>query len=69
MLSEACATDAAVFFWSPPGLAGPRHARFHASLVAAGLAAPLAGTLEGPPRERLDEAARVAEAIRARGFL
>jgi hypothetical protein len=69
MLSEACATEASVFFWSPPGLAGPRHARFHASLVAAGLAAPLADTLEGPPRERLDEAGRVAAEIRARGFL
>lgn len=69
MLSEACATGAAVFFWSPPGLAGPRHARFHASLVSACLAAPLADTLERPPRERLDEAARVAGEIRARGFL
>lgn len=69
MLSEACATAAPVFFWSPPGLAGPRHARFHASLVSAGLAAPLGETLEGPPRERLDEAGRVAAEITARGFL
>jgi hypothetical protein len=69
MLSEACATEASVFFWSPPGLAGPRHARFHASLASAGLAAPLTDTLEAPPRERLDEAGRVAAAIKARGFL
>lgn len=69
MLSEACATEAPVFFWSPPGLAGPRHARFHASLVAAGLAAPLGERLEGEERERLDEAGRVAAEIRARGLL
>ena len=69
MLSEACATAAPVFFWSPPGLAGHRHARFHASLVAAGLAAPLGDTLEGEERERLDEAGRVAAEIRARGLL
>lgn len=66
MLSEACATEAPVFFWSPPGLAGRRHARFHASLVSACLAAPLGDTLEAPARERLDEAGRVAEAIGAR---
>lgn len=69
MLSEACATTVPVFFWSPPGLAGPRHARFHASLVAAGLAAPLGATLEGEERAPLDEARRVAEAIRARGLI
>ncbi|WP_144182955.1 mitochondrial fission ELM1 family protein [Elioraea rosea] len=69
MLSEACATRAPVFFWSLPGLAGPRHARFHASLVAAGLAAPLGATLEGEERAPLDEARRVAEAIRARGLI
>lgn len=69
MLSEACATRAPVFFWSPPGLAGPRHARFQASLVAAGLAGPLGERLDGEERERLDEAGRVAEVIRARGLL
>ncbi len=69
MLSEACATAAPVFFWSPPGLAGPRHARFHASLVAAGMAAPLGDTLEGTERATLDEAGRVAEAIRSRGLI
>jgi hypothetical protein len=69
MLSEACMSEAPVFFWAPPGLAGPRHARFHASLVAAGLAAPLAGTLEGQERPPLDEAARVAREIRARGLV
>lgn len=69
MLSEACATSSPVFFWSPPGLVGPRHSRFHASLVAAGLAAPLGETLEGTPRQPLDEAGRVAAEIRARGFL
>lgn len=69
MLSEACATLAPVFFWSPPGLAGPRHARFHASLVAAGLAVPLGDRLDGDSRDRLDEAGRIAEAIRARGLV
>jgi mitochondrial fission protein ELM1 len=69
MLSEACATAAPVFFWSPRGLAGPRHARFHASLVAAGLAAPLGAAIEGEARERLDEAGRVAAEIRARGLV
>jgi len=69
MLAEACATDVPVFYWSPPGLAGKRHARFQASLAAAGYAAPLAGTIEGEPRERLDEAGRVAAEIRARGLL
>jgi mitochondrial fission protein ELM1 len=69
MLSEACMSEAPVLIWSPPGLAGPRHARFHASLVAAGLAAPLAEALEGPERARLDEAQRIAGEIRARGLV
>ena len=65
MLAEACATTAPVFV---AGEARGRHARLVASLIASGRVAPLAAPspLSAVP---LDEAARVAAEIRARGWL
>jgi uncharacterized protein len=67
MISESLATSAALYI-ADLG-AGPRHARFHASLFAAGEARRFGGTLECFPRTPRDEPGRVAEAIRARGWL
>ncbi|MBK1661054.1 mitochondrial fission ELM1 family protein [Paracraurococcus ruber] len=67
MLSEALATTAPVFIADPGGL-GPRHRRLHASLVAAGQARMLDAAPAPFPRAPLDEAARVAAAIRERGW-
>jgi uncharacterized protein len=65
MLSEACATQAPVFY-ALPELAGPRHSRFAEALARAGFARPLTGSLASWPRGRLDEAGRVADEIRRR---
>lgn len=67
MLSEALATAAPVFIADPGGL-GPRHRRLGESLIAAGEARPLAAAPSPFARAPLDEAARVAAAIRARGW-
>ena len=65
MLSEALATSVPVFIADPGGL-GPRHRRLRESLVAAGQARMLGeGMFERVP---LDESARVAAAILARGW-
>lgn len=65
MISEACATGAPVFV-ALPELAGRRHRRLLASLQQAGQIRPLGGELSPWPRERLDEAERVAAEIRRR---
>ena len=68
MLSEALATSGPVFVADPGGL-GARHRALHESLYAAGQARPL---VPDPPffaRAPLDESARVAAAIRARGLI
>lgn len=65
MLAEACATEAPVFV---AGEASGRHARLIASLIAAGRVARL-GEPAPPQVVPIDEAARVAEEIRARGWL
>jgi hypothetical protein len=65
MLSEALATAAPVLVADPGGL-GPRHLRLRESLVAAGQARVLGEGLFS--RRPLDESARVAAAIRARGW-
>jgi mitochondrial fission protein ELM1 len=67
MLSEALATAAPVFIADPGGL-GPRHRRLHGSLMAAGQARMLAAAPAPFERVPLDEAARVAAEIRARGW-
>jgi mitochondrial fission protein ELM1 len=67
MLSEALMTTAPLLIADPGGL-GPRHRALGGGLVAAGLAAPLGAALP-PPRAALDETGRVADAIRARGWL
>ncbi len=66
MLSEALMTPAPLYIADPGGL-GPRHLAVAESLVAAGLAARLGGP-PPPPRAILDETARVAAEIRARGW-
>ncbi|MBV9782287.1 MAG: mitochondrial fission ELM1 family protein [Acidisphaera sp.] len=62
MLSEACATDAAVFV-ALPELAGAQQRRLHASLFEAGQARLLGGSVSPWPRTPLDEAGRVAAEI------
>ncbi len=65
MLSEALATPAPVFVAELP--AGRRHRLLWQSLYAAGQARPLGAALFS--RQPLDETARVAAEIRARGLL
>ncbi|TCZ59810.1 mitochondrial fission ELM1 family protein [Roseicella aquatilis] len=67
MLSEALATAAPVFIADPGGL-GSRHLRLHGSLIAAGQARMLAAAPAPFDRMPLDEAGRVAEEIRRRGW-
>jgi hypothetical protein len=69
MISEAAMTQASLFVADLPGTTGPRHRAFHAALHAAGQAAPWAGRLDMAPRTPLDETARVAAEIRARGLV
>jgi uncharacterized protein len=67
MISESLATSAALYIADLGH--GPRHARFHASLFAAGEARPFTGSLAPFARRPRDEPGRVADAIRARGWL
>jgi hypothetical protein len=69
MLSEALATAAPILIADLPATAGPRHRAFHRSLIDAGHARPWAGRLDMFARAPLDETARIADAIRARGLL
>ena len=66
MLSEALITTTPILMGDPGGL-GPRHRSMAAQLQAAGLAA-WQGQPPPPPRAALDETARVAQAIRDRGW-
>lgn len=68
MISEACATDAAVYV-AVPELAGRRHQRLIASLVAAGQVRLFGNGIAAWPRPRLDEAGRVAAEILRRFLL
>ncbi len=65
MISEACASQAAVYI-AAPELAGPRHRRFAETLYQAGHARPLGNSIARGPRPPLDEAGRVADEIRRR---
>ncbi len=65
MISEACASTAAVYI-AAPELAGPRHHRFAQTLFQAGHARPLGNSIARWPRPPLDEAGRVAVEIRRR---
>lgn len=67
MLSEALMSPAPLLIADPGGL-GPRHRSMAEALYAADLAAPL-GEAAPPPHPPVDETARVADAIRARGLL
>ncbi len=69
MLSEACATGAAVYVASNTQV-GARHRRMLRDFAAAGQARPFAGSLAGYSRQPLDEAGRVAgEILRRFGVL
>ncbi len=65
MISEACATSAAVFI-ALPELAGTRHRHFIGKLTQAGQVRPLGRDLAAWNRTPLDEAGRVAAEIRRR---
>lgn len=69
MLSEALMTAAPLLVADLPATSGPRHRAFHESLYAAGAARPWTGGLDIFARAPLDETARVAAEIRARGLL
>jgi hypothetical protein len=68
MLSEALAAPAPLFV-APTGDEGARHRALHESLYQAGQARPLSAAPERFARAPLDEAARVAAEIRARGWV
>lgn len=68
MLSEALVTPVPLFV-APTGGEGRRHLALHESLYAAGQARPLAAAPTPFARAPLDETARVAGEIRARGLL
>lgn len=68
MISESLVTAAPLFI-APMGDEGPRHLALHASLFAAGQARPLAAAPAPFARAPLDETARIAAEIRARGLL
>lgn len=68
MLSEALVTAVPIFV-APMGDEGRRHRALHESLYAAGQARPLAEAPSPFARALLDETARIAAEIRARGLL
>ncbi|MEK9678651.1 MAG: mitochondrial fission ELM1 family protein [Rhodospirillaceae bacterium] len=63
MCCEACFTGKPVWIFSPDGLAGPKHSRFHRGLYERGYAAPLGGEASQSAAP-LNEAARIARKIR-----
>lgn len=68
MISESLVADAPLFI-APLGDEGPRHRALHESLYAAGEARPLSAAPAPFARAPLDETARIAAEIRARGWL
>lgn len=68
MISESLITDVPLFI-APLGDEGRRHRALHESLYAAGQARPLSAAPAPFTRAPLDETARIAAAIRARGLL
>jgi uncharacterized protein len=68
MLSESLVTTAPIFV-APLGGEGPRHRALHESLYAAGQARPISAAPVPFARTPMDETARVAAEIRARGLL
>lgn len=65
MISEACGTDAPIYA-AVPELAGRRHKRMLASLLAAGQIRMFGNGIASWSRPKLDEAGRVAAEIRRR---
>jgi mitochondrial fission protein ELM1 len=68
MLSEALVTSAPIFV-APLGGEGKRHLAFHETLYAAGQARPISAAPAPFARAPLDETARIAAEIRARGLI
>ncbi|MCA0200647.1 MAG: mitochondrial fission ELM1 family protein [Proteobacteria bacterium] len=69
MCSEACATSAPVYIYSPEGMVTPKHARLHRHLYEGGYARPF-GSIQGGAFERwthppLNAAGEVAQKIDA----
>lgn len=64
MVSEACATQAPVYVYAPPGLITPKHARLHQNLYALGLAEPLVGLYRPWVHPALNAASDIAATIR-----
>lgn len=64
MCTEACATGRPVYIFSPPGMAAPKHERFHAELYEQGYARPLTGEFAPWQHPPLNPALDIARRIR-----
>ena len=64
MCSEACATEAPVYIYAPPGLITDKHARMHQALYAGGFARPLSGDWVDWRHPRLNAAETIVTAMR-----
>ncbi len=63
MCSEACATSAPVYIYSPEGMVAPKHARLHRHLYEGGFARPFGGEFERWTHRPLNAAGEVAQKI------
>lgn len=66
MCTEACATEAPVYIYAPPGYAIAKHRRLHQSLFDQGCARPLGGQLETWRYGPVNPAGAIAAEILAR---
>lgn len=66
MCTEACATEASVYIYAPPGTVTAKHARFHQELYERGYAQPFPGASSPLPHDRLNAANDIASEIRQR---
>lgn len=66
MCTEACATEAPVYIYAPPGYAIAKHRRLHQSLFDHGCARPLGGQLETWRYAPVNSAGAIAAEILAR---
>ena len=64
MCAEACATEAPVYIYAPPGTVSAKHARLHQQLYDLGYAKPLGEALEPWSHTPHNPAAEIADAIR-----
>ena len=63
MACEACATQAPVFIYAPPGLVVPKHARLHRELYERGFARPFDGQWAEWDHPPLNAATDIADAL------